>query len=228
MTRTFQLSPYCKKSDRLYYGSELFQIRTLQELLIAERDLRETTQYDELLHQRINGLEKSIAIDTDEKLKIQLSQTYQQLEELRAQFFKHEHALYKAEAMLDGIVKDDYENLRRDQQWYMREELIKDCAARGGCCSRGCGCCADRPTAKGQKGRGHCTSNCVCCVGFQGFEFPEEQKDEIKMDFRDMVQNKESKAYLIRMANCFVAPQKPRVIEPPAASGKSKWKKIFR
>jgi len=63
------------------------------------------------------------------------------------------------------------------------ERLLTDCGDKGGCCSRGCGCCRDRklgPTR--QFGAGHCITECGCCQIVYGIEL----LDEAKQSMRDL------------------------------------------
>lgn len=77
--------------------------------------------------------------------------------------------------------KRGFELWRSHPQWYMHSELVKDCAGRLGCCSRGCGCCLNRKIdASRALGRGHCTLECGCCAKARGFQFSESQKTSLK------------------------------------------------
>lgn len=59
--------------------------------------------------------------------------------------------------------------------WYLSAELREDCAKRGGCCGRTCGCCERPRIVDGLKieemhNRGHCTSACSCCLNAHGID----------------------------------------------------------
>ena len=124
------------------------------------------------------------------------------------QYPRKAYALYRAESMLRLEFKEAYDSLRRDVRWFMREEMVQDCSDRGGCCSRECGCCERRHLSK-RKGKGHCTIECRCCISFQGFELPEEEKVEINKDLETRLQTW-GLAYAIHLANCFFCPLKPQ------------------
>ncbi|KAJ5121257.1 uncharacterized protein N7515_009218 [Penicillium bovifimosum] len=63
-------------------------------------------------------------------------------------------------------------------RWYMHKRLVKDCASRGGCCARSCGCCLNRNIDQTRKlGVGHCTLRCGCCQRARGgLVIPEEEQ----------------------------------------------------
>lgn len=52
---------------------------------------------------------------------------------------------------------------RSDSRWYMHRVLRQDCAERGGCCERSCGCCLRRELSERRFAGGHCTAECHCC-----------------------------------------------------------------
>ncbi|KAJ5080923.1 hypothetical protein N7456_013633 [Penicillium angulare] len=105
----------------------------------------------------------------------------QKLEDTKYQHRELTHKLHEAETMLPDLIRQNYEYIRKDPKWYMRNELVKDCADRGGCCGRECGCCALRANHFYTNGVGHCTVECFCCVGFRGFRpSPEEKTDILK------------------------------------------------
>jgi hypothetical protein len=60
----------------------------------------------------------------------------------------------------------------------MHQYLVQDCAGKGGCCGRDCGCCINRPADLDTRklGVGHCTVECGCCNKARGFELTEDEK----------------------------------------------------
>lgn len=214
---TFLIS---RDQEDLWYGSDCIARRKITDLLLAEHALRELTQREETLYRRVIALQKATAIESD---RAQLNKANEQLEETQAQYPRKEYALYRAESMLASKFKEAYDSLRRDARWFMREEMVQDCSDRGGCCSRECGCCAQRHLSKRKKGQGHCTTECGCCIGFRGFELPEEEKEEIRKDLESRLETRGS-AYLKKLANWFFCPFKPQTLSQP----KSRWQKFFR
>lgn len=66
---------------------------------------------------------------------------------------------------------------RSNPMWYLHQDLREDCAGRGGCCERDCGCCPKRRERPGRNlAAGHCTVECSCCEKVRGFELDAEQK----------------------------------------------------
>lgn len=95
-----------------------------------------------MLQKGIKALKKLASIEVDQ---IQFALLHTGLEEVQKKYTLQEHQLYVAESMIpERPAKQNYDSLRRNPDWYMRHELIQDCKDRGGCCSRGCGCCAQR------------------------------------------------------------------------------------
>lgn len=124
------------------------------------------------------------------------------LDDVKYQHSQLSHKLYEIETMLPGLVKKNYELIRKDPKWYMRKELVKDCADRGGCCGRDCGCCVLRAKHSYKKGVGHCTVECFCCVGFRGFRpSPEEKRDILKG--MTMILKCDIATHFVRMVNAY-------------------------
>jgi hypothetical protein len=76
-----------------------------------------------------------------------------------------------------------YHIQRKNPDWYLSDTLIADCAGRGGCCGKGCGCC-ERPRTVdrleyGTNTRGHCTTACSCCLNARGIEELDGDNGEI-------------------------------------------------
>ena len=202
----------------LRYGSENVYQSRLTELFVAEHALREVMQREERLHHKVIALEKAVTLGTNMNT-MQFEDAKIALEESQLQYPIKEWALYQAECRLHSILKEPYDRLRRDPKWYMREEMVQDCSDRGGCCSRECGCCEQRHLSKKKKGRGHCTVECRCCIGFRGFEFPEEEKEEIRRDFEARLKIEHS-VYLVKLANWSFRPLKQHQTLPKP---KSRW-----
>ncbi|KGO68472.1 hypothetical protein PITC_070970 [Penicillium italicum] len=205
----------------LKYGSDYALRSTLIELFLAEQALRELTQREEWLHHKVLALQKAMAIASDGKSDMtQFENAKKSLEETQVQYPKREYALYLAECRFHLKLKDAYDSLRHDTKWFMREEMVQDCSDRGGCCSRKCGCCEQRHLSRRTKGRGHCTIECECCIGFRGFELLEKQKQEMSNEFETMLKEYNS-AYTIHLANCFFCPLK---LKPQL----SRWERTFK
>jgi hypothetical protein len=176
-------------------------------------------QREEKLHLKAIALQKATDIESGGAL---LEATNKELGEARAQYPKAEYALYRVESMLPWDFKQDYDSLRRNTAWFMREEMVQDCSDQGGCCSRECGCCTRRHLSQRKKGRGHCTFECWCCISFRGFELPEKEKKEIREDFKRRLEPWIS-YNLINWANRFFGSLKPQGLSNP----KSRWQQFL-
>ena len=171
------LSPLLRESSGLFHKSE-----------------PKTTQipvFQKSLHPRVTkSHEKGIKI------------LQHKLDDVKYQHSQLSHKVYEMETMLPHLVKQNYETIRKDPKWYMRKELVKDCADRGGCCGRDCGCCALRARHFYKKGVGHCTVECGCCVGFRGFRpSPEEKRDKLKG--MTMMLKCDIATHFVRMVNAY-------------------------
>lgn len=141
----------------------------LSKLIRAETHLRRQVQLEEHLHHKIKALQKLHTIDPDTK---ELGKVEEELHVVQSERAKKGYELYKLVFSLPDHLKDAYDGLRRNPKWFMREGMVKDCSARGGCCGRGCGCCEQRSLSD-ENGRGHCTVNCWCCSSNRKFQIQE-------------------------------------------------------
>lgn len=84
-----------------------------------------------------------------------------------------------------GPWADDFYKYRYDTYW---DRTRPSCEERGGCCSRGCGCCRKpRQPSTGQKSSAngatsHCTVACGCCIRERGFYIPSSERLEEATD----------------------------------------------
>lgn len=83
---------------------------------------------------------------------------------------------------LEGPLTRGFELWRSHPQWYMHPVLREDCAKRGGCCGRDCGCCVRRLVSVCRNlEAGHCSIE--CCRKFRGFDLSLQQKAKYKRQF---------------------------------------------
>ncbi|KAJ5723877.1 hypothetical protein N7488_001912 [Penicillium malachiteum] len=125
-----------RRGHLIKWNQDLCNPSTFSNMLVAKYALRESVQRKEMLQDKIRSLEKAAAIEP--KGKVQLAKANSELDRDQIQVYRNQQALYRAEVRLLPRVKEDYEKLRSDEDWYMREEMVQDCADKGGCCSRGC------------------------------------------------------------------------------------------
>jgi len=111
--------------------------------------------------------------------------------------------LYYGEWRLPSTLKKAYDEIRQDPAWYLQKELIKDCIAKGGCCSRGCRCCENRHlNSERRNGIGHCTEQCGCCGSHRGSELTLEEVTDIADCFCEALYSS-SPEYLLMMSEAY-------------------------
>ncbi|KAF9244391.1 hypothetical protein DTO013E5_5940 [Penicillium roqueforti] len=137
--------------------------------------------------------------------EVQLEKLDKTQEVLQKEYWYQECELHKWQSSIPGgPMKLAYESLRKNPKWYMQNELIKDCAGRGGCCGRECGCCEKREsTPEKSMGAGHCTTGCACCSSFRGCELTAQEKKNIRDALRAALKYSNS-AYLLSMSRAYI------------------------
>ncbi|KAJ5197522.1 hypothetical protein N7449_008001 [Penicillium cf. viridicatum] len=88
-----------------------------------------------------------------------------------------EHEWWMIRDSFDGPLGRAFQYWRSNPRWYMHRVLREDCARRGGCCGRDCGCCLNRKLDETRRrAAGHCTVECGCCEKVRGFDLSEDDK----------------------------------------------------
>lgn len=100
-----------------------------------------------------------------EKKEGQLAAYKAELQRLNDDYWQHKQHLWRLEANTPlGAVGRAYEACRQKPNWYLSEWLCRDCAGRGRCYRRKCGCCEKARETEREWNHGHCTSACRCCI----------------------------------------------------------------
>jgi hypothetical protein len=99
--------------------------------------------------------EIELVIGQKEKLLEKIGKAYDRL--CRSLWHLQEH-------MPSGPLRRAFLNWRSNPYWYLCDWLRRECASRGGCCGRSCGCCEKPGDTDQVLNRGHCTSRCSCCI----------------------------------------------------------------
>lgn len=201
----------------IHYG---YHNCTFVELIRAETSLRKHVQYCESLS---NQSTAQIKLTPEDQKAIQESE--RKLKCAEATLRIQEYRLYKMETLLPAELGRMYMSLRRNPTWYYRTELVEYCIARGGCCSRDCGCCANRRSkTKNISGIGHCTLYSGCCSDDRGSSFTHGQHEEIRKRLKDMLYS-DTPAFLLKMMEAhFTEPVQPRQIAETDKTKKSVFK----
>lgn len=135
--------------------------------------IRWIVQRETYAQEETRALQKSLALEeVDDKTEGEAVAGTAKLKKYKAElrclndgYWEMSHAAYLLEAEIsDGVLKRAFKQCRADPEWYLCQWLREDCARRGGCCGRGCGCCEKARTNNRQWNRGHCTRACGCCV----------------------------------------------------------------
>ena len=150
-------------------------------LLRTEVALREHTQREMALRENLEGLLK---VPTTRNLATRIQVQYLQVEisDLSRKYWRLEREWWKIRtSFMDGPLTRGIDYWRSQPKWYMHSVLCDDCAGRGGCCARDCGCCYRRGGRRFSVG--HCTVRCSCCKNERGFKLDKKEKSQIQEDF---------------------------------------------
>jgi hypothetical protein len=141
-------------------------------LLGLEYDLRHSAQFQAALKNKIAICQR----------RSEMQPILATFEKERIQYWLKEREWYARRAFLpDSPFRRGMDLWRSKSTWYMHPLLVQDCAERGGCCGRQCGCCLARHDPSMRKlTAGHCTTACLCCEQTRGIELTFAQRQEVK------------------------------------------------
>ena len=107
-----------------------FKVEVFVDIIISDYILHEEVQLGESLKEKIRVLHKTVL---GEEEQAQLYQYGSVLQAVRRKCIESEQRFYLSDAMLpSGSLRTSYESLRQSLSWYLREQLVEDCARRGG------------------------------------------------------------------------------------------------
>lgn len=152
---------YQRKDRRLFEYGRGLQIpsETFGLIIMMDYMLRAARQWEEHIKVDLTASEKST--DGNKNMRDKYEEDFECVEIMIWLLTKELHNL---EILLpQRPLKETYDKIRQNPAWYLRKELVHDCANRGGCCGRSCGCCKKRCLTSKEKGTGHCTERCFCC-----------------------------------------------------------------
>lgn len=176
---------YLKHNRNLTKSLDVGQV--LEGIFEFELSLRYFTQREECLKRDYQSIKASESCEKDQE---QLTICLDQLNACAKCYWRDRRQLDALEYLLPfGPL---YETWRSNPKWYLYPHLVADCADKGGCCSRQCGCCQRCESGPGRRrGMGHCTIDCICCSEARGFDLKDsDRKKIINSSFRvleDMV-----------------------------------------
>lgn len=154
-------------------GERNLERENISLLLRTERRLREISQK-----------EISLVRETEQASPERRAEIKEEEEKLKAEYLLEDLRRKRISAeFCKGELKRGFSLWRSNPNWYLHKTLIDDCAERGGCCDRKCGCCRNRklelPLIR-QSAVGHCTTDCPCCQETRGFVITDKTKKSIK------------------------------------------------
>ncbi|KAJ5629991.1 hypothetical protein N7528_003648 [Penicillium herquei] len=148
-------------------------------LINTEQSLRELVQKEESLTEDLNE-QMSYSFSVDEIKVIE-----QQLNDLNQKYFTLRQTWLRWRNEFTEYLSRAFDLWRSYPNWYLHPVLQKDCAMKGGCCGRSCGCCLKRATSPDRKlGVGHCSVECACCIKSRAFDLIDARKEEMRNLFR--------------------------------------------
>ncbi|KAJ5707966.1 hypothetical protein N7488_007767 [Penicillium malachiteum] len=124
------------------FNFEHFERFEAKELRKSEQGMRKTVQLEETWIHRLKALQKSATVEDDSTsdTKLQVDEINKQFLKIQVQYTEQEFKLYHEVSILPSKWKEAYLDLRLNEKWFMRPEMVIDCSDQGGCCSRDCGC----------------------------------------------------------------------------------------
>lgn len=146
-------------------------------LIAANYGLRSTLQQEIMINEEFAKIQGN---SSPRKTEIK-----EQLQNLNKEYWIFSQKLWQAQsAFKTGPLTRAISLWHSHPRWYMHKFLVQDCAGKGGCCGRDCGCCVNRPIAQSRKlGVGHCTMECGCCAKYRGFDLTGEEKRDVANRF---------------------------------------------
>lgn len=99
----------------------------------------------------------------------------EQIKSLNSRYWvAHRKQWIESDKLWSPSAKRALTRQRKHKDWYLSGVLREDCANRGGCCGRSCGCCERTRMTKVNTDRvhdrGHCTTACSCCLEAHGID----------------------------------------------------------
>lgn len=155
----FQNSEDEPERDMDQYGKA---IRRGEEIIKTEIKFNWIVQRLSYLKEEIAKL-RMVLFATEQHLQ-NVSDLERSVQSLKEDYWACKRRTWINECDLKPIMKRSFVALRKDPRWYLSDWLRKDCARKGGCCGRDCGCCEKPRDTEHLSHHGHCTTACGCCV----------------------------------------------------------------
>ncbi|KAL2216629.1 hypothetical protein M432DRAFT_519670, partial [Thermoascus aurantiacus ATCC 26904] len=111
--------------------------------------------------------EKSQVFITGAEPPAKIKKWERELKRLNKDFWVNQREKYRHECRkpLGLLIRED----EKEKYDYDSDLTRRQCAGRGGCCCRECGCCLRPRNTERKPCRSHCTMECGCCIRNRGF-----------------------------------------------------------
>lgn len=155
-------------------------------MILGDIGMRWIVQMEVYIQVEVKALRKSLALSTkNEKEKSVMITQLRDLENLLERLNNEYWTLGRMVGLANGLIPAGalnraFKSWRADPDWYLCDWLRQDCANRGGCCGRRCGCCEKARTTSRQWNRGHCTTLCGRCIRTQKRSCIESGQSELE------------------------------------------------
>ncbi|RAK98863.1 uncharacterized protein BO80DRAFT_147620 [Aspergillus ibericus CBS 121593] len=156
-------------------GLDAQELETISILLANDFSRRMNIQYEGMFLQRRSAIlaeldcamKKKVVCDLDDELNV-VELNLKELEKYMKAVDKTYHSVLRTEGdkPFERAIKAHWKR----KKWQLSKWLKDECAARGGCCARGCGCCKKQRSQARPGFVGHCTFACACCEEARGYE----------------------------------------------------------
>ena len=148
-----------------------------KDIIKMDTQLREIGQREIYLREEIKVLTSTDQQPLTSEQRAQLAKWQIELGDLARKYWHLEREFYRREASVPpGPLQRAYATWRSNPEWYLLGYLRDDCAGRGGCCGRSCGCCERARDTEKRIRLGHCTIECGCCRRARGFDLNHEDR----------------------------------------------------
>ncbi|CAG8900334.1 unnamed protein product [Penicillium egyptiacum] len=185
-----------KKFRRGMEGTKEHELKQSRDINALQRCRYERYVYEQDLDEAEDRLAEFLDLETGLReiaqreicLRGQFAQDPTRLEEAfeatQKEYKRLEHEWWMIRDSFSGPLERGFELWRRNPKWYLHRVLREDCAGRGGCCGRDCGCCLERKLDwDRERAAGHCTVECGCCQNARGFDLSEDEKKKFSIRY---------------------------------------------
>ena len=162
-------------------------------------EVRWVMQREAYVREKLHALRKLLKLygpdSIDVRKKHEIMGYSEELKDLNLLYHAYQKRIWKLKGDVPvGVLTRAFMKCRENPDWYLSAWLRQDCAGRGGCCGRGCGCCEIAGTHREHgQARGHCITACGCCIRTRALEIRKYGGQDDMEDFPfDIVSYKSS------------------------------------